>query len=153
MQLEEECKNMENDNIVTFKFLAENEELSLDLDSPNFSNFVKKIINKNYEVSDDNILVSLPNSDEKNIDITTLKDIVIEIHKNYYNDLEEFYRNIESEVSTYYDDEDQLLKEIENFVKQEKSKDIPIERFEVKSIINKESEESKLTEDEYSSVG
>ncbi len=151
MQLEEECKNMENSNLVTFKFLKEGAELSLDLDSPNFSDFVKEIINKNYKVSGDNILVSLPNSDEKNIDINTLKDIVIEVHKSYYNDLETFYRNIESEVSTYYNDDDQLLSEIEKFVKQEKSKDIPVDKIEIKRFTNEDFE--KAEESEYANVG
>ena len=140
MQLEEECKNMEN-NKVFFKFLKENEELSLNLDSPNFSEFVKSIINKNYYVSEENISISTLN-DDKNIDIDSLKNIVIEVHKKYMKDLNEFYKNIETEISTYYDDEDKLLNEIEEYVRQEKSKDI-VEKSEIKNDIEK----SKLIEE------
>lgn len=150
MQLKEECKNMEN-NIVTFKFLTEDKELSLDLDSPNFSDFVKNIINKNYNVSNDNISVSLPNSNEKNIDIEALKDIVIEVHKDYNKELKDFYRNIESEISTYYDDEDKLLKEIENFVRKEESKDISTKKLKEQSFTLSDLEESE--ENNYANVG
>lgn len=150
MQLEEECKNMEN-NIVIFTFLEENEQLSLDLDSPNFSEFVKRIINKNYKVSNDNILVSLSNSDEKNIDTEVLKEIVIEIHKDYNDDLKTFYENIESEISTYYDDEDKLLKEIEDFVKQEKSENVTSEALQQQDIVLTGLEESG--ENNYAGVG
>jgi len=125
---------MEN-NKVFFKFLKENEELSLNLDSPNFSEFVKSIINKNYYVSEENISISTLN-DDKNIDIDSLKNIVIEVHKKYMKDLNEFYKNIETEISTYYDDEDKLLNEIEEYVRQEKSKDI-VEKSEMKNDIEK----------------
>lgn len=140
MQLEEECKNMEN-NIVIFKFLKENEELSLNLDSPNFSEFVKNMINKNYNVSEENISTYTLN-DNKHIDIDSLKSIVIEVHEKYMKDLDEFYKNIETEISTYYDDEDKLLNEIEEYVRQEKSKDI-IEKVESKNDID----ESELVEE------
>lgn len=146
MQLEEECKNMEN-NIVIFKFLKEHEELALNLDSPNFSDFVKNIINKNYVVSEENISIYTHN-DDKNIDIDSLKCIVIEVHEKYMKDLDEFYKNIETEISTYYDDEDKLLNEIEEYVRQEKSKDI-IEKVESENDIDN----GKLIEEEKVAVG
>lgn len=122
MQLEEECKNMAN-NIVVFKFRLENKELYLNLDSPNFSDFVREIINNNYNVSEKNILVSIQN-DNKNIDIDSLKSIVIEVHKSYMQDLAEFYKNIEYEISTYYDDEDKLFSKIEEHIKQTEARDL-----------------------------
>lgn len=115
MQLEKEFKNMES-NIVIFSFAKENKCIELELDAPNFSEFVKKIIIGNYEVSDDNISVVFKGPDNKNIDIETLKSIVIEVHQSYFEELNKFYENINKELMTYYSDDEELIKTIEEYI-------------------------------------
>ena len=115
MQLEKESKNMES-NIAVFSFIKENKQIKLDLDAPNFSEFVKKIIINNYEVSNDNISVELEKSDNESIDLETLKSIVIEVHQNYFKEINKFYENIDKELQTYYSDDDELIRVIKEYI-------------------------------------
>ncbi len=121
MQLEKEYKNMES-NIAIFSFKKENEQIELELDAPNFSEFVKKIIINNYEVSNDNISVELKKTDNGNIDLETLKSIVIEVHQNYSKEINKFYENIDKELQTYYSDDDELIRVVKEYI-QTTSKD------------------------------
>ena len=115
MQLEKESKSMES-NIAIFSFIKENQQLELELDAPNFSEFVKKIIINNYEVSDDNISVELKKSDNENIDLETLKSIVIEVHQGYSEEINQFYENVDKELQTYYFDADELIKVVKEYI-------------------------------------
>lgn len=115
MQLEKESKSMES-NIAIFSFIKENQQLELELDAPNFSEFVKKIIINNYEVSDDNISVELKKSDNENIDLETLKSIVIEVHQGYSEEIKQFYENVDKELQTYYFDDDELIKVVKEYI-------------------------------------
>ena len=117
MQLEEECKNMVN-NIAVFKFKSENKELELNLDTPNFSNFVKEIIINNYEISESNMDVVLKNNNCDEIDVNELKNIVIEIHQQYKNEISKFYENTKDEISTYYSDDTELVNEIKKYIEE-----------------------------------
>lgn len=117
MQLEEECKSMVN-NIAVFKFKNENKELELNLDTPNFSNFVKEIIINNYEISESNMDVVLKNNNCDGIDVNELKNIVIEIHQQYKNEISKFYENTENEINTYYSDDAELVNEIKKYIEE-----------------------------------
>ena len=103
-------------NIAIFSFIKENQQLELELDAPNFSEFVKKIIINNYEVSDDNISVELKKSDNENIDLETLKSIVIEVHQGYSEEINQFYENVDKELQTYYFDADELIKVVKEYI-------------------------------------
>lgn len=115
MQLEKESKNMES-NVAIFSFIKENEQIELELDAPNFSEFVKKIIINNYEVSNDNISIKLKKTDNKSIDLETLKSIVIEVHQNYSKEINKFYENIDKELQTYYSDDDEIIRVIKEYI-------------------------------------
>lgn len=102
---------MENNNILEFKFIKENSSLKIDLNSPNFSDFVRQIISENLEVSDENIELEF---DKENIDvdIEQIKKIIIEIHSKYESEIKQFYSNIKEDIKTYYDDNEKISKAI-----------------------------------------
>lgn len=130
MQLEGGCENMENEelkSIAIFKFKKENADVSLDLKSPNFSEFVKILIQKNYVVTKENVDVSC---DNKEVDIESLKDIVVDVHKIYGEQLALFYRNIKKEITTFYGDNEVLLSEIENYINMKEAEKIVVESIE-----------------------
>lgn len=127
MQLEKEFKSMENNKAI-FSFMKEDKKFELNLDSPNFSEFVKNIILNNYEVTDENIKVELEKNDDNKIDIDELKSIVIEIHKEYFDEIGKFYENIKKEIKTYYSDDEELIKYIQEYI--EKSEINKVEEVE-----------------------
>ena len=115
MQLNEESKNMAN-NIAIFKFKKEKKELELKLDTPNFSNFVRDLIINNYEVSNDNMEVLLKEKGNNEIDTIELKNIVIEIHQQYFNEISNFYENTKNEINTYYSDDAKIIEELQKYI-------------------------------------
>ena len=117
MQLEEECKNTEN-NVAVFKFNKENKILELNLDVPNFSEFVNQIVINNYDASEDNLEVTLKSNKADGIDVNELKNIVIEIHKQYLDEISMFYNNINKEIKTYYSDDTELIYEIKKYIEE-----------------------------------
>ena len=94
-------ENNEN-NICVFTFVKEKQEISLNLDSPNFSEFVKEILENNYDISEENITVSCDDNSE--IDTEALKTMLINIHDDYKEELETFFTNITNDISTYADE-------------------------------------------------
>lgn len=117
MQSNEEFKNMVN-NIAIFRFKKENKELELELDTPNFSTFVRELITNNYEVTSDNIEVLLKEKANNEIDITELKNIVIEIHKQYSDEISDFYENTRNEIATYYSDDTKIIEELQAYIEE-----------------------------------
>lgn len=117
MQLNEEFKNMEN-NIAKFKFKKENKELELELDTPNFSNFVRELITNNYEVTSENIEILLEGNENNEIDINELKNIIIEIHGQYSDEILKFYENTKNEINTYYSDDTKIIEELHTYIEE-----------------------------------
>lgn len=121
MQLEKEFKNMVN-NVAIFKFNKENKILELELDTPNFSNFVREIIVNNYEVTQENIKVSFKEEENNTIDIDELKRIIIEIHKQYVDEISKFYEYTKNTIQTYYESDEDIVKEIKKYINEFSSK-------------------------------
>lgn len=98
---------MENNNEEVkciFKFKEEDERLELNLNSPNFSDFIKKIIENNYKVTEDNIEIICEGDDD--LDLEELKKVLIKVHMEYEDEISTFFENINEEINTYYSETD-----------------------------------------------
>ena len=83
-------------------FISEGKDFSLDYNQPNLTSLIRYIIQNNLRISTENISVE---SDIEDFDNEEFKSILIEAHSEFSMELESFYTNIATTISTYYNDE------------------------------------------------
>ena len=102
---------MENEYI-KIAFLSEEKEITLDYNQPDLTRLIRFIIQYNLDVTKENITVE---SDIDDFDNEDFKSILIEAHAEFRDELESFYSNISSIVSTHYDVEglsDEIIRRV-----------------------------------------
>lgn len=91
---------MENKIAILFK--KENKTIELDIKQPDLANLVHTIISEHLLVSKNNLEIS---SNENNFDKEEFLDLLIEVHGEFCDEINKFYKNIQKEICTYYKDE------------------------------------------------
>lgn len=101
-----ESRNMESKVII--HFVNENKDIEINIKQPNLSELVHSIISEHLEVSEENLEIKTQN---ESFDKEGFKEILIETHDEFREEIDNFYENIKKEISTYYEDE-----ELSNFI-------------------------------------
>lgn len=96
-----ELKNMENKLII--KFIGEDKEIDLDIDQPDLANLIHIVVAEHLAVTKDNVEVSTENTE---FDKEEFLNMLIEVHEEFNKEIDTFFQNIQSEINTYYSDEE-----------------------------------------------
>ena len=100
MLLERGLKDMESK--ISIHFNQENVDIELDFEQPDLSLFVKKVLAEHLKVTDSNIQIT---STVEGFDTKEFTEILVSVHEEFEEELNQFFKNIENEVSTFYDDD------------------------------------------------
>ena len=92
---------MEND--LNIRFIKENINITINILQPDLAKLIHEIVAENLHVSKENIEISTENSD---FDKDDFLEILINVHEEFVEEIEKFYRNIEKDIKTYYSDEE-----------------------------------------------
>ena len=90
------------ENKINLKFRNEDLEYDLDYDQPNLTELVRFIIQNGISVSQDNLVIE---SNVAGFDCNEFRDILIEVNDEFKEELQQFYTNIKTEITTYYEDD------------------------------------------------
>lgn len=96
-----EWKSMEND--LNIKFMQEKKEICINILQPDLAKLIHEIVAYNLHVTKENIDISAEN---KEFDKDEFLDILINVHEEFMLEIEQFYQNIQQDISTYYSDEE-----------------------------------------------
>ena len=91
------------ENRINILFIKEDINIAIDIQQPDLSNLIHKIIGEHLSVSRENIKISTEN---ENFDKEEFLDLLIEVHGEFYDEIDKFYENINKEIITYYEDEE-----------------------------------------------
>lgn len=105
---------MEND--LTIKFKQENVDISINILQPDFANMIHEIVSNNLQVIKENMDIQTDNTE---FDTEEFMDILISVHEEFAQEIEDFYKNIQEEIKTYYADEELSAKIIQELKKQQ----------------------------------
>lgn len=92
---------MEND--LNIRFIKEEINIPINILQPDLAKLIHDIVAKHLYVSKENIEISTENSD---FDKDDFLEILINVHEEFVEEIEKFYRNIEKDIKTYYSDEE-----------------------------------------------
>ena len=70
---------------------------------PDLAKLIHEIVAYNLHVTKENIDISTEN---KEFDKDEFLDILINVHEEFMLEIEQFYQNIQQDISTYYSDEE-----------------------------------------------
>ena len=101
------------ENKIQITFINEKINIEIDIQQPDLANLVHRIIAEHLLVTSDNLRIT---TDEENFDKEEFRDLLIDVHKDFCEEIEKFYDNIQNEISTYYNDEE-LSKKIIDSIK------------------------------------
>lgn len=91
------------ENRINILFIKEDINIAIDIQQPDLSNLIHKIIGEHLSVSRENIKISTEN---ENFDKEEFLDLLIEVHGEFCDEIDKFYENINKEIITYYRDEE-----------------------------------------------
>lgn len=92
---------MEND--LNIRFIKEDTNILINILQPDLAKLIHKIVAENLYVSKENIEISTENA---NFDKDDFLEILINVHEEFEEEIEKFYKNIEKDIKTYYSDEE-----------------------------------------------
>ncbi len=92
---------MENDLIIKFK--RENMDISINILQPDLAKLIHEIVANNLSVTKENVEISTENSE---FDKEEFLEILVNVHEEFVQEIEEFYSNIQKDIKTYYSDEE-----------------------------------------------
>lgn len=99
-----ELKNMENKLVI--KFIGEGKEVDLDIDQPDLANLIHMVVAEHLSVTEDNVEIITENIE---FDKEEFLNMLIEVHEEFNKEIDTFFENIQSEINTYYSDEELSL--------------------------------------------
>lgn len=102
---------MEN-NLEIF-FIKENETITINIEQPDLSGLIHKIVAKNLCVTRENVEIKTEND---NFDKEEFLSILVEVHEEFSKEIELFYSNIQKEIKTYYK-HDELSEAVISYIK------------------------------------
>lgn len=91
------------ENKIKIIFAQEKKEIVIDIEQPDLANLIHRIVSEHLDVSKDNLSIETDNNE---FDKEEFKELLIEVHDEFCNEIDLFYENIQSEIKTYYDDEE-----------------------------------------------
>ena len=80
------------ENKINISFIKEEKNIEIDIQQPDLSNLVHKIIAEHLLVSETNIEIS---TDNDNFDKEEFLQMLIEVHQDFCEEIDKFYENIE----------------------------------------------------------
>lgn len=109
------------ENKINILFKKEDKSIEIDIQQPDLSNLIHRIVAEHLLVSEDNIEIS---TDESNFDKEEFKELLIEVHEDFCEEINKFYENIDKEICTYYKDEElskHIIEKIKDIHSEEKN--------------------------------
>lgn len=82
------------ENKINISFIKEEKNIEIDIQQPDLSNLVHKIIAEHLLVSETNIEIS---TDNDNFDKEEFLQMLIEVHQDFCEEIDKFYKNIDKE--------------------------------------------------------
>jgi hypothetical protein len=92
---------MENDLIIRFE--KEDREIVVNISQPDLAQLIHAIVAERLNVSKENIEISTENGE---FDKEEFQEILISVHEEFSQEIENFYDNIQKDIKTYYSYED-----------------------------------------------
>ena len=83
------------ENKINISFIKEEKNIEIDIQQPDLSNLVHKIIAEHLLVSETNIKIS---TDNDNFDKEEFLQMLIEVHQDFCEEIDKFYENIDKEM-------------------------------------------------------
>lgn len=96
-----ELKNMEND--LSIKFKKENIDITINILQPDLAHLIHQIVGNNLIVTKENIEIC---ADNLEFDKEEFLEILLSVHEEFVQEIDEFYSNIQKNIKTYYSDEE-----------------------------------------------
>lgn len=109
---------MEN-NKIEIIFQTEKTVIPINIQQPDLAGLVHKIVAEHLNVSKENVKIKTEN---KSFDTEEFLGLLIDVHEEFCEEIEKFYKNIDTEISTYYEDEklsEYIINEIKNLYSEE----------------------------------
>lgn len=103
------------------KILFKNEKIDMELDiaNPDLAELIHRIVEEKLDMTKENVEIT---TEVEGFDADELLDIMVNVHEEFCEEIETFYRNIKNDITTYYDDE-VLGEEIIRRIKEDMSKE------------------------------
>ena len=92
---------MEND--LSIKFKKENIDITINILQPDLAQLIHQIVEYNLIVAKENIEIC---TDNMEFDKEEFLEILLSVHEEFVQEIDEFYSNIQKNIKTYYSDEE-----------------------------------------------
>lgn len=104
---------MENDIKIIFQ--KENKDIILNILQPDLAKVIHKIVSEHLIVSKENVVLETENT---KFDKEEFLDILVNVYDEFSEEIDKFFKNIQEEFKTYYEEEE-LSEEIIRRIKRE----------------------------------